>query len=625
MDYTTADLIARLPEGQGLSERERRRLMKKQQAGLGLLDTETRMLENDVERRRAVAGPIGGLLAELSGVPSIGRGLDNVQRGMEDGDVMRGLGGAGQIAMGAMPMAGMTNRGAAALASMYSTAPRAGLSGAAMTLPMAYTESAEAAKAKQAAQAPQQVQAEANPDPLTELVKGNPTLEARHRLLLQKEADAKASIPGVNRASSDAVRQKASEEAAAIRSELLSAIDRASAAKREADTTEANKNKSVREIYSEYMPYVAAAPVILGGAGGAVIKGMYNKAFNARTGNVSESWKNAIAGGDKAGALAAQAEMAALKAKGAGGTLPAIAFGAGVGAESSLLPDELDMVRAQPGSPLAKDVWNRLTDASGMAKRIGLGALSGAAPAGASGELTGAIMSRRPAKTYGPETASLNAKYTPVGLDDLNALGKYQQTEAKNLGLLATVREDAQGLLAAAQRRNQQDAETARLVGASRQLDAGGLPPAGTSADLMAGPSGQQGLVPSQPRLAPARGSTGNPALPAPVKDPRGWANMWSEPARETVRQYIKSNPNAPLASLTAPELLAGIRSRLPEGSPMPAESTVRGYLKALREKTGDKPNAGTVKKTFASDPTRSLFAIPAIGAGLGMLSGDER
>ena len=100
---------------------------------------------------------------------------------------------------------------------------------------------------------------------------------------------------------------------------------------------------------------------------------------------------------------------------------------------------------------------------------------------------------------------------------------------------------------------------------------------------------------------------------------------MWSEPARETVRQYIKSNPNAPLASLTAPELLAGIRSRLPEGSPMPAGSTVRGYLKALREKTGDKPNAGTVKKTFASDPTRSLFAIPAIGAGLGMLSGDER
>lgn len=617
-DYTTSDLIARMAGAQGLSERDRRRLMKKEQAGLGLLDDETRALENDVQRRRAVADPIGGLLAEFSGVPSIGRGLENMQRAGSEGDVMRGLGGAGQIAMGAMPMAGMTGRGASALASMYSSVPRAAASGAALTLPMAYTESAEAAKAKQPAQPAPQPAVPVTDDPLTELVRGNPALEARHRLLLQKEADAKASIPGVNRASSDAIRQKASEEASAIRGELMQAIERSTAEKRAADTTEANKNKSVREIYSEYMPYVAAAPVILGGAGGAMIKGMHNRAYNARTGNVSDSWQRSIAGGDKAGALAAQAEMAALKAKGAGGTLPAIAFGAGVGAEASLLPDELDMVRAQPGSPLAKDVWDRLTDAPGMTKRIALGALSGAAPAGASGELTGAIMSRRPARTYGPETASLNAKYTSAGLDDLGALGKYQREEAKNLGLLASVREDAQGLVDAA--RSQRD-DAARM----RQTATASSSPAGSQAGLLEGLEAQPGLAPAASRRQPPQPESDRMrALPAPVKSPRQWANVWSEPARAAVLEFSKANPNTPLTSLTAPQLVAAIKMRLPEGVAPPSESTARGYLKNLREATGAKTTQPALRKQFASDPKRALFALPIAAGGIGLLGADE-
>lgn len=618
MDYTTSDLIARMAGAQGLSERDRRRLMKKEQAGLGLLDDETRALENDVQRRRAVADPVGGLLAEFSGIPSIGRGLENMQRAGSEGDVMRGLGGAGQIAMGAMPMAGMTGRGASALASMYSSVPRAAASGAALTLPMAYTESAEAAKAKQPAQPAPQPAAPVTDDPLTELVRGNPALEARHRLLLQKEADAKASIPGVNRASSDAIRQKASEEASAIRGELMQAIERSTAEKRAADTTEANKNKSVREIYSEYMPYVAAAPVILGGAGGAMIKGMHNRAYNARTGNVSDSWQRSIAGGDKAGALAAQAEMAALKAKGAGGTLPAIAFGAGVGAEASLLPDELDMVRAQPGSPLAKDVWDRLTDAPGMTKRIALGALSGAAPAGATGELTGAVMSRRPARTYGPETASLNAKYTSAGLDDLGALGKYQREEAKNLGLLASVREDAQGLVDAA--RSQRD-DAARM----RQTATASSSPAGPQAGLLEGLEVQPGLAPAASRRQPPQPESDRMrALPAPVKSPRQWANVWSEPARAAVLEFSKANPNMPLTSLSAPQLREAIRVRLPEGIAPPSDSTVRNYLKALREATGPKVTQPALRKQFASDPKRALFALPIAAGGIGLLGADE-
>lgn len=623
MDYSTSDLMARMPEGTGLTERERRRLMKKEQAGMGLLDSETRALENDAARRGIVAdqvaGPAMGLLGEMTGVPSIMRGAGNIGRGYDEGDMMRGLGGAGEMAMGAMPGAAAFKGGRAALGAMYATAPRAAATGAALTLPMAYTESAEAAKAKQAAEPPQPVAAA---DPLTDLVKGNPALEARHRLLMQKEADAKAPIQGVNRASSDAIRQKAAEEAAQIRSDLMAAIDKANADSRAQATAEANKNKSVREVYAEYMPYVAAAPVIIGGAGGALIKGMHNRAYNAATGNVSDSWRRAVEGGDKAAATAAQAEMQALKAKGPGGTLPAIGFGAAVGAETSLLPEELDMARAQPGSQLSKDVWDRLTDAPGMAKRVGLGMLSGAAPAFGGAEVTGAVMGRAPRKTYGPETAGLTAKYTPAGTEDLNALMRYQSAEqqgkaslalqdVKNQGLLAAAKEDASGLLDASRR--------------NRQLNADASPPAAASAGLMAEPAAQTGLVPAPARPQPAPVSSGNPALPAPSKDPRDWANIWSDPAREVVSDYIKKNPHAPLSSLTAPDLIAGIQARLPPGSPLPAASTARGYLRDLRETTGDRASLAKIKKTFASDPSRSLFALPIAAGGLGLLSGSDR
>lgn len=631
MDYSTSDLMARMPEGTGLTERERRRLMKKEQAGMGLLDSEVRALENDAARRGFVAdqiaGPAMGLMGEMTGVPAIMRGAQNIGRGYAEGDVMRGLGGAGEMAMGAMPGAAAFKGGRTALGAMYATAPRAAATGAALTLPMAYTESAEAAKAKQAAEPPPQPPVVPN-DPLSDLVRGNPALEARHRLLLQKEADAKAPIQGVNRASSDAIRQKAAEEATQIRNELMAAIERANADKRAADTAEANKNKSVREVYAEYMPYAAAAPVIIGGAGGSLIKGMYSRAFNQKAGNISDSWRRAVESGDKAGATTAQAEMQALQAKGPGGTLPAIGFGAAVGAETSLLPEELDMARAQPGSELAKNVWDRLTDAPGMAKRVGLGAVSGAAPAFGGAELTGALMKRAP-KTYGPETAGLTAKYTPAGTEDLNALMRYQSAEqqgkanlalqdVKNQGLLSVAKEDAAGLLSQRQRANQ-------TAAAAQRLDVGAPPPVGASAGLMAEPAAQTGLVPAPSRLQPAPVSSGNPALPAPSKDPRDWANIWSDPAREVVSDYIKKNPHAPLSSLTAPDLIAGIQARLPPGSPLPAASTARGYLRDLRETTGDRASLAKIKKTFASDPSRSLFALPIAAGGLGLLSGSDQ
>lgn len=622
--------MARMPEGDGLSERDRRRLMKKVQAGVGLLDTEQRALENDEARRGVVAdqvaGPAMGLLGEMTGVPSIMRGAENIGRGYAEGDAMRGLGGAGEMVMGAMPGAAAFKGGRAALGAMYATAPRAVATGAALTLPMAYTESAEAAKAKQAAEPPAAPATMPGVDPLTDLVKGNPALEARHRLLMQKEAVATGRVEGLGRASADAVRRQAAEEASQLRADLMAAIDKANADKRATDTAEANKNKSVREVYSEYMPYVAAAPVIIGGAGGAAIKGMYSKAFNTNAANVSRSWQDAIKAGDKAGATAAQAEMQALKAKGAGGTLPAIGFGAGVGAETALLPDELDMARAQPGSELAKNVWGRLTDGPGMAKRIGLGMLSGAAPAFAGAELTGAIMSRNPARTYSPETAGLTAKYTQAGTEDLNALMRYQAAEqqgkanlalqdVKNRGLLDVAKEDAQGLLAQRQRANQ-------TAAAAQRLDDGAPPAAAASAGLMAEPTVQTGLVPTPARLQPAPVSSENPALPAPAKDPRDWANIWSDPAREVVSDYIKKNPHAPLSSLTAPDLIAGIASRLPPGAPLPAASTARGYLRDLRETAGDRVSLAKIKKTFAGDPTRSLFALPIAAGGLGLLGG---
>jgi hypothetical protein len=119
------------------------------------------------------------------------------------------------------------------------------------------------------------------------------------------------------------------------------------------------------------------------------------------------------------------------------------------------------------------------------------------------------------------------------------------------------------------------------------------------------------------PFVAPAR----NPlaALPDNQNFPRNWANLWSEPSRGVVRDFIKANPGASLSQITAPKLIEEIAKRLPAGAPLPSESLARRYLSQLRGAVDGKADMKALDNVLSGDPSRSLFsAVPVAGAGVG-------
>lgn len=96
------------------------------------------------ETARGVEEGIGGLAAEATGVPSMYRGAQGVGRGIEEGDPLRAFAGAGEFALGAIPMAGAMKAGRAAIAPFMETAPRAAATFGALTTPSAIVSNADA-------------------------------------------------------------------------------------------------------------------------------------------------------------------------------------------------------------------------------------------------------------------------------------------------------------------------------------------------------------------------------------------------------------------------------------------------------------------------------------------------
>lgn len=95
-------------------------------------------------------GPLPAQLAvEATGAPTVLRGVENIRRGIDEGDTLRGVGGVGQVALGALPGAGLMRGpiGAAANALMPSV-PAAIATTTALGLPIAYADSAEAGSRK---------------------------------------------------------------------------------------------------------------------------------------------------------------------------------------------------------------------------------------------------------------------------------------------------------------------------------------------------------------------------------------------------------------------------------------------------------------------------------------------
>lgn len=90
--------------------------------------------------------------AEVTGIPSIVRGYGNIRRGADEGDAIRGIGGAGQVVLGAIPGASLT-RGVLSRAAnaLMPNLPAAVATTAGLSFPAAYADDAEAASKSAAA------------------------------------------------------------------------------------------------------------------------------------------------------------------------------------------------------------------------------------------------------------------------------------------------------------------------------------------------------------------------------------------------------------------------------------------------------------------------------------------
>lgn len=155
-------------------------------------------------------------------------------------------------------------------------------------------------------------------------------------------------------------------------------------------------NTPFKDLYADYMPYVAPAAALTAGLTGAAIRAPYAARAAAEANDLSQRWARSVAmtppkgpGGaavpngrltpDKQ--LANQYQIAFRDIQPPGGDKAALAAGIGIGELSQILPLAIDYQRALPGSELAGQVHDQLTDLPGMAGRMVQGALLGGIPA----------------------------------------------------------------------------------------------------------------------------------------------------------------------------------------------------------------------------------------------------
>jgi len=337
---------------------------------------------------RAFGRLAGTVAAELTGVPSIIRGGEDIKRGWDEGDGVRALGGAGQAALGLVPGAGLTRAGSAAIRPFFSTASRAVATSLGANLPSAFSNEAEARNLNSA-------KAVAS-DP--EVSRLNREIERLQALRTERSTQP---IPGIkNVQSADAARTRAGEQ---IQKDIDILVQKRSELER-----------SIVENYAANAPfrerYPGAAPaLLLGGLGFAAglpgakeaAKGLSDRFSRAprmedaankfegllgrnATGEAARSQdvlRREISAWDKHhGAIPSTADAVGNAAK-----------GALIGAEMSALPEQTDYVSFAPGHPTRDAAENSFKDPSYYVGRLAPAMLG--ATAGITGQTVGKAIS----------------------------------------------------------------------------------------------------------------------------------------------------------------------------------------------------------------------------------------
>lgn len=178
---------------------------ERQRRGMGdvpLGDIETGNVQTTPEEddlARGTLATVGGIGAELTGVPAMMRGGSRFAKGVGEGDGWDMLAGAGEAAAGMIPGAAMTRAGARAIAPMFSSAPAAAGSGLALGATQLPANVSDAHASSQAN--------------ITKRIQEDPRVIEFRRKIERVEQDrstsARTPIKGMNQPSADAARARA--------------------------------------------------------------------------------------------------------------------------------------------------------------------------------------------------------------------------------------------------------------------------------------------------------------------------------------------------------------------------------------------------------------------------------
>ena len=339
----------------------------------GIRDVQTQQGAFDLpDSARGVHPLLGGIGeaaqfgAEMTGIPGMVRGAGNIRQGVSDGSAARTAFGAGQAALGAMPMASAVRPVANAL---FASAPR---TVATVGGPMAAMLPFQASEARAASTDKANAAVAKSPDVQR--------LRDELRQLNQRRIDIQTQgIPGQKAASADASRARMD----AALGEQIKAVEAALGQTETRERESYTQNAPFREKYPEAVPAIMAAggTMAFGLPFGNALKGRMADAFRAnRLGSEADdivrqagmTGPNAAPVADLAvrqGRLEQSAKAFNDRTQGAiPATINGLGAAGGIGlsgfalAEASAVPEQLDFMLNPPGHPARETASNLFRD-----------------------------------------------------------------------------------------------------------------------------------------------------------------------------------------------------------------------------------------------------------------------
>lgn len=300
--------------------------------------------------------------ADLSGYTLGKEGIANIQRGYNEGDLLRGAGGAGQLAVAALPAGLAFKGGRMALNAATSSGPRMALMSGGMAVPNAMVASSEALA--QSASPP--TLGTTDEEAIRKIWNGmSPDQRKGYQSSIGVNPDGKLGPGTMGRiiAHETAVKEKAATESEArnarasetarieaqAKADAIREQERANLARSERET---NAVTPTRKLAPWLMPFLAPAAAVAGGMVGYGLTRPFARGYANEMNSLADRWKTAATGSTANPKLAKnlQDALAARKDEGVGGLgLPATALASGIaGAHIAAAPEITDVVRGVP-------------------------------------------------------------------------------------------------------------------------------------------------------------------------------------------------------------------------------------------------------------------------------------